>query len=124
MNFDISSLNVQPILLVDQKLIDMLPLITLKLNHLPQLRIMDEVAIACKFLPQRLEDFLRVELLGQALDSSQSLPAVAFLNPNMNEAWRLILGLVPCVFVSISERVGCLEVFEGHGLFGFGLGGR
>lgn len=35
----------------------------------------------------------------------------------MNEAWRLILGLVPCVSISISERVGCLEVFEGHGFF-------
>lgn len=123
MNFDIPSLNVQPFLLVDQKLIHILPLITLKLNHLPHLGIIDNIAIARKLLLQRLEDFLRTELLGQTLDSSQSLTVVALLNPDVDEGWSSIVCPVPCVFVGISEWVGCLEIFEEHGLFGFGLSG-
>lgn len=124
MNFDIPGLNVQPSLLVDQKLIDILPLIALELDHLPHLRIIDNVAIACEFSPQRLEDFLRVELLGQTLDSSQCLTVVALLNPNVHEGWSPIASLVPRVSVGIGERVDRLEILEGHDLFGFGLCGR
>jgi len=103
MNFDIPSLNVQPFLLVDQKLIHILPLITLKLNHLPHLGIIDNIAIARKLLLQRLEDFLRTKLLGQTLDSSQSLTVGALLNPNVDEVGARLFASSP-VFSSASAN--------------------
>lgn len=44
---------------------DIFTLISLELNHLAHLRVIDDGAIAGKFLLDDLEDFLLVEFLGQ-----------------------------------------------------------
>jgi len=51
-----------------QKLGNILALITLQLNHLTQLRVLDNSPIATKLLFEILEDFIVIELLLEALN--------------------------------------------------------
>ena len=67
----------QTLLLVGQELLDILALISLELNHLAHLRVVDDGAIAGKLLLDDLEDLLLVKLLGQTLDRRQRLASIA-----------------------------------------------
>jgi hypothetical protein len=55
-------------ILCDQEFLNILALISLQLNHLAHLTVVDDCAIASKFLLDHLQDLLLVKLLGQALD--------------------------------------------------------
>jgi len=110
MDLDGLGIKFQALLLVGEKLLNILALISLELNHLSHLSIDDDGAIASKFLLDDLEDLLLIELLGKALDSRQSLTTIALLNTNMD----IILGLLglSCVFVGFGEGVEGLEIFD------------
>lgn len=114
MDLDGFGIQFKPLLFVDQEFLDVFALIPLKLNHLAHLSVIDNGAIAGKFLLNDLKDFLLVELFGQTLDSSQGLATIALLNPNMDVILRL-LGF-PGVFVGFGEGVEGLEIFDGHKL--------
>lgn len=100
-----------------QELLEILSLVTLQLNHLTHLRVRDDGAIASELLLDDLQNLLLVKLLGQTLNGSQSLAAIALLNSNVNVA--LSLFSLAGIFVGFGEGVEGLEVFDGHklGLF-------
>jgi len=89
MDLDGLGIKLQAFFLVGEELLNILALISLKLNHLSHLSIDDDGAIASELLLDDLEDFLLVELLGKTLDSGQSLSTIALLNTNV----YVILGL-------------------------------
>jgi hypothetical protein len=64
-------------ILGDEKLLNIFALISLQLNHLAHLTVVDDRAIASELLLDDFEDLLLVELLGQALDCGQSLATIA-----------------------------------------------
>ena len=70
-------IKLQTLLLVGQELLDILALISLELNHLAHLRVVDDGAIAGKLLLDDLKDLLLVKLLGQTLDRGQRLASIA-----------------------------------------------
>ena len=67
----------QALLLVGQKVLDILALIALELDHLSHLGVGDDGAIAGELLLDHFEDLLLVELLRQALDRGQCLATIA-----------------------------------------------
>lgn len=114
MDFNGFGVKFQPLLFVDQELLDIFALITLKLDHLTHLRIINDGAITSEFLLDNLEYLFLVELFGQPLNSSQGLATIALLDPDMDVILRL-LGF-PSVFVGFGEGVEGLEIFDGHKL--------
>lgn len=56
---------------------DILALVTLKLDHLAHFRVVDNSAIAGKFLLDDFEDLALVEFLRQALHGRQGLASIA-----------------------------------------------
>jgi len=110
MDLDGLGIELQSFLLVDQEFLNILTLITLKLDHLAHLRVVDDGAIAGEFLLDHLEDLLLVELFGQTLHRSQGLTTIALLNTNVYVVLRL-LGFAS-VFVGLGERVESLEVLD------------
>jgi len=93
----------QTFLLVREELLNILTLISLELNHLSHLSVDDDSAIASELLFNDLEDLLLVKLLGETLNSGQSLTTIALLNTNVYVVLRL-LGL-SCIFVGFGEGV-------------------
>jgi hypothetical protein len=71
------SVEAQAVLLVGHKVLDVLALVALELDHLAHFRVGDDGAIAGKLLLDDLEDLLLVELLRQALDRRQRLATIA-----------------------------------------------
>jgi len=67
----------QPFLLVDQEFLHIFPLITLQLDHLAHLGVVDNGAIASEFLLDDLENLLLIKFLGKTLDCRQSLTTIA-----------------------------------------------
>lgn len=67
----------QPLLLVGHKVLDVLALIALELNHLAHFRVGDDGAIAGKLLLDHFENLLLVEFFRQALHRRQGLAAIA-----------------------------------------------
>jgi len=100
----------EPFFLVDQEFLDIFALIPLKLDHLAHLGVVDDGAIAGKFLLDDLQNLLLVEFLRKALNRCQSLTTIALLDPYMDIILRLF-G-VPGIFVSFGEGVEGLEVFD------------
>jgi len=93
---------------VGEKVHDLGAVVTLKLDHLAHVRILNDGAIASIFLLEGLEKSFRTILLGQSLDSRQGLATVALLDTDMD----VILGL--CITNVVGERIINFEVFDGH----------
>jgi hypothetical protein len=64
-------------ILRDQELLNIFALITLQLDHLAHLTVVDDCAIASELLLDHLQDLLLIELLRQALNCGQSLATIA-----------------------------------------------
>jgi len=103
-------IELQPFLLVGEEFLHILALVSLKLDHLSHLSVVDNGAIASELLLDDLEDLFLVELFGQSLNCSQSLTTIALLNTNMNVILRLFS--LSCVFVCLGEGVEGLEIFD------------
>jgi len=93
-----------------QELLDILALVSLQLNHLAHLTVVDNGAIASELLLDDLEDLLLIEFLRQTLNSCQSLTTIALLNPYMDVILRLLS--LACVFVGFGEGVEGFEVLD------------
>lgn len=106
MDFDGLGIELETFLLVGQELLNILTLISLQLNHLSHLRVIDDSAIACEFLLDHLQDLLLIELLRKTLNCGQGLATIALLNPYMDVVLRLFS--LAGVFVSFGEGV-CVE---------------
>jgi len=110
MDLDGLGIEFKTLFLVGEKLLNILALISLKLNHLSHLSIDDDGAIASEFLLDDLEDLLLIEFLGQTLNSRQGLTTIALLNTNVYVILRLLD--VSRVFVGFGEGVEGLEIFD------------
>jgi len=91
------------------------PLITLKLYDLTHLLVVNEVTIASKLLLEGFQEFLRIILLWQTLQRSQSLPSVPLLNADVKVILRRANVLVASERITlISERIESIEVLQAH----------
>ena len=79
MDLDRLSVKTKALLLVNEELLYVLALISLKLNDLTHFGIVHDSAIAGELLLDDLEDLLLVKLLWETLDSSQGLASIALL---------------------------------------------
>jgi len=84
MDFDGLGINLQSLLLVDEKLFHDISLVALKLDHVAGLFIVDYGAVAGELLLNDLEDLLEVELGWNALDGGQGLTTIALLNADVD----------------------------------------
>lgn len=95
MDLDGLGIKLKTFLLIGQKLLNILALVSLQLNHLAHLGIVDDGAIASwvtlvklddlnsreehtEFLLDHLQNLLLVKLLGKTLDGGQGLTTIAF----------------------------------------------
>lgn len=69
---------------LQEKLANVFPLVTLKLNNLSVFRMFNHSTITGKFLFESFHKFLFVIIIRNALNSSQCLPAVPLLDSYMN----------------------------------------
>jgi hypothetical protein len=76
-NLDGLGIKTEALLLVAQEFLDILSLITLKLDDFTHLGVAHDGAIASKGLLDDLEDLLLVKLLGESLNSGQGLASIA-----------------------------------------------
>jgi hypothetical protein len=105
----------QPLALVLQELVHILALIPLKLDHVAEFVVFDDGSIASELLLDDLEDLLRIEFLGKALDSGQGLTTIALLDTDV----YVVLGLLfdfSSILVGFGEGIEGLEIFDGHKL--------
>jgi len=105
----------QPVFLILQEFVDILALITLKLNHVAHLAIVDDRSIAGELLLDDLEDLLRIELLRKTLNGGQGLATIALLDTDVNVVLGLLLGF-SSILVGFGEGIEGLEIFDGHKL--------
>ena len=86
---------------VNEKVLHGIALISLQLNNITRLLVLDYGAIASELLLDDLQDFLEVELCRDAFDGSQSLAAVALLDTDV-DIWLMS--------VCVSESWWCSKI--------------
>jgi hypothetical protein len=70
-------IKLKALLLVGQELLNILALISLELDHLTHLSVVDDRAIASEFLLDHLQNLLLIEFLRETLDRGQGLATIA-----------------------------------------------
>lgn len=68
----------------NEESVHLLALVTLKLNHLAEVSVVDDSAITAELLLELLQHFLVVEALIDTLNGCQTFAAVTLLHANMN----------------------------------------
>jgi len=117
MDLDGLGINLQSLLLVDEKLLHDISLVALKLDHVAGLFIVDYGAIAGELLLNDLEDLLEVELGWNALDGGQGLAAIALLNAYVDiRLGRLLSRFSSILILRIRKGIERFEVLNltGH----------
>jgi len=113
-NGDVVGVKTETALLVYEEIHDLLALVTLKLDHLAGLFIIDLVAIASELLSEKGKNLAGVKLSRKTSDRGQRLATIALLNTNMDVI--LDLFVITGVVVGFGEGVEGLEIFDGHKL--------
>jgi len=117
MDLDGLGINLQSLLLVDEKLLHDISLVALKLDHVTGLFIVDYGAIAGELLLNDLEDLLEVELGWNALDGGQGLATIALLNADVDiRLGRLLSRFSSILILRIRKGIERFEVLNltGH----------
>ena len=94
----------------DQEFLDIFSLVTLELNDLSHLTISYDSTIAGELLLDDLEDFLLIKLLGETLDSSQSLTTIALLDSDVDIILALLFLSRTLIVVGLREGVCSISV--------------
>lgn len=71
-------IKLEALLLVDEEFLNILALVSLKLDDLAHLGVVHDSAIAGKLLLDDLQDLLLIEFFGKSLNSGQGLASIAF----------------------------------------------
>jgi hypothetical protein len=118
---DLNGLRIQlkAIILVGQKFLNSLALVTLELDDLAHLRVGHDGAIASELLLNDLQNLLAVKFGGNTLHCSQGLTSIALLDTDV-DVFLSLLGFSG-VLVGFGEGVKALEVFDGHKLLFSGV---
>jgi len=119
MNLNGLGIKLETLLLVGEELLDILALISLKLNHLSHLSIDDNGAIASELLLDDFKNLLLIEFLWKTLDSCQSFTTIALLDTNVYVVLRL-LGLSG-IFIRFGEGVKRSQIFDARHRRDFGI---
>lgn len=77
MNLDGLDLETKALSLVDEEVLNVLSLVSLKLNDLTHLLVAHDSAIAGELFLDDLENLLLIKLLGETLDGGQGLASIA-----------------------------------------------
>jgi len=89
------------------------PLVTLKLNDLTHLLIVNEIAVASELLFEGFEEFLGIILLGETLQRGQGLSSVPLLNADVEV---ILCGthvlVAPERIALISKRIVSFQVLH------------
>jgi len=103
--------------ILDKKIGNFATLVSLELDDLTHLLVVNEGAIAGEFLLKSFEQFLRIVLFGQALQGGQGLSPIPLLDTNVD-----IVRLRSNV-LAVSERISlvckgidCIEVLHAHAM--------
>jgi len=103
----------------DEERRNLQPLITLELDHLASLLIINEGSVTGELLLECLQELLRIVLFGQALQGRQRLPPVPLLDPDVD---IVLLGTNVCVCAErvslVCEGVENVEVLYAHATVG------
>ena len=90
-----------------QELSQIHPMVSLQLNDIAPLFMLDSVSIAAPCFLKVARQFFHVEVLGQPADRSQALTRIPLLKVQMHE-------IVPCgprcLVVGVCTRTDCIEV--------------
>jgi len=111
----------QSLFLVYKKFLHSISLITLKLNHVAGLFIVDDGSVAGKLLFDNLENLLQIELGWNSFDCSQGLATIALLNTNVDVGLCSLLGCFSSILIlRIREGIERFKVLDlrGHTTFG------
>eukprot|EP01094_Clydonella_sp_ATCC50884_P019547 TRINITY_DN384_c0_g1_i2.p1 TRINITY_DN384_c0_g1~~TRINITY_DN384_c0_g1_i2.p1 ORF type:complete len:143 (+),score=22.23 TRINITY_DN384_c0_g1_i2:596-1024(+) len=84
--------------LIDEEGGNLLPLISLQLDHLAQLGIFHECSIAAKFLFECADDALEIKLSREPLHGGQGLASISLLNSYMDVAAGLAAKVITLIF--------------------------
>jgi len=84
MDLDGLSIDFQSFFLVYKKFFDNVSLVSLKLNHVASLFIVDNGTIASELLLDNLENLLEIELVRNSLNCRQGLTTISLLDTNMD----------------------------------------
>lgn len=114
MDLDGLGVKTEAFLLIGKELLDILSLVSLKLNDFAHLGIGHYGSIAGEFLLNDLQNLLLVKLLRETLDCSQGLASITLLDSYVNVILRLLR--FTSVFVGLGEGIVGLEIFDGHKL--------
>jgi len=103
---------------LQEELADVFPLVSLQLDHLPVLRVLNHSAIAGKFLFEGLHQLLLVVIMCDTLHSGKGFPPVPLLNPYVDFILcpsRDFVVTLGC----ISKGIESLEILDrGHAILG------
>lgn len=84
MDLDGLGIDFKTLVLVNEKILHSIALITLQLDHIAGLFIVDDGAVAGKLFLDDLEDFLEVELGWDTLDRGQCLTTITLLDADVD----------------------------------------
>jgi len=81
--------NLETLFLVDEEFLHNIALITLKLDHVASLVIVDDGAVAGELFLDDLEDLFEVEFGWNTLDSGQGFTTITLLDTDVN-VWEAV----------------------------------
>jgi len=100
---------------LDEEVGDLASLVALKLDDLTHLLIFDEGTVTGELLLERLQEFLGIILLRQALEGSKSLSSVSLLNTDVDVfGGPNLVGVLSQRVPFVCEGIESLEVLYAH----------
>jgi len=99
MNLDGLGINLQSLFLVYEEFLDNIALVSLKLDHVAGLLIIDDGAIASKLLLDDFENLLEIKLGWDSFDSRQRFTTISLLDTNMDVGLDGLLGCISSVLI-------------------------
>jgi len=105
--------------LLGQEVLNLDPLVTLKLDDFTDLLIFDEGTVASEFLLESLEELPRVVFLGEALQGCQRLATISLLDTDMDVTLLASYVLITKLLSFVCKRVDSFEVLYVHAMVRF-----
>jgi len=84
MDLDGLGVDLEPLVLVNEKILHSIALVTLQLDHVAGLFIVDDGAVAGELFLDDLEDLLEVKLGWDAFDRGQRLATITLLDADVD----------------------------------------
>lgn len=96
-------------LFLQQKIRHICSLVSLKLNNLPEIAILNHGAVATEASLEAGREFFETQLFGQPLNRRQSFPTVSLLNSYVNVVLRCVGARGA---VKVAKRIKGFKIFN------------